>query len=368
MRWIVQQAACVELQEPSAAAYPPAPIWHTHLWTADPPNPNKPRWMSVVAIRHEEDAVAGVSFLDNNRLFTYHVVSTVSLADRHSLKASGSYRLDLLMFDVGSGHVSDQKSWPTRRNFSFARSTAAGLLVRRGDNLISYNQRFEQLGQITIQADPEAYSTIVVSPSGKTVMLNRLLNHASEIEILDPRTLHQQRFIRTLASNAYSLSDLALAVPDTSSQRILVHGFESHALTEVEARFKRGCVAEPIFATDVTIVNALCDVSVVTLSGQVLLQDSPKQETIGPEIAVSRSGDAIAVPLTRGKGGGFWDTDVRMTAISIAVYSIPHRKRVLTIQLSPLPTQNCDFALSPDGSRLAILNDGDLLVYSVPQD
>jgi hypothetical protein len=39
---------------------------------------------------------------------------------------------------------------------------------------------------------------------------------------------------------------------------------------------------------------------------------------------------------------------------------------VLTAEVSPLPKRDYDFSLSPDGSKLAILNDRKVSVYSVP--
>jgi Tol biopolymer transport system component len=74
----------------------------------------------------------------------------------------------------------------------------------------------------------------------------------------------------------------------------------------------------------------------------------------------------IAVSLVEGKGGGFFDTDVRRIGNQIAVYDLSSRERVLTVDVVPLPKNAYDFALSPDGSKLAILNDRKVSVCSVP--
>ncbi|HKF03622.1 MAG TPA: hypothetical protein VKB49_14990, partial [Candidatus Sulfotelmatobacter sp.] len=56
----------------------------------------------------------------------------------------------------------------------------------------------------------------------------------------------------------------------------------------------------------------------------------------------------------------------RATAIHIAVYDLSQKKRILTVSVAPLPKNDYDFALSPDGSKLAVLNDRRASVYSVP--
>jgi len=39
---------------------------------------------------------------------------------------------------------------------------------------------------------------------------------------------------------------------------------------------------------------------------------------------------------------------------------------VLTLDVKPLPKVDFDFALSPDGSKLAILNDRNVTVFLIP--
>jgi hypothetical protein len=48
------------------------------------------------------------------------------------------------------------------------------------------------------------------------------------------------------------------------------------------------------------------------------------------------------------------------------VYDLRRKQRVLTVDVDPLPKNGYDFALSPDGSKLAVLNGRRASVYSVP--
>ena len=55
-----------------------------------------------------------------------------------------------------------------------------------------------------------------------------------------------------------------------------------------------------------------------------------------------------------------------LSALQVAVYDVILKRRVLTVNINPLPTSDYDLALSPDGSQLAILNDHQVSVYPVP--
>jgi hypothetical protein len=106
----------------------------------------------------------------------------------------------------------------------------------------------------------------------------------------------------------------------------------------------------------------------MTTEGKFVLTDhSEKHESFdGGKIAAAQSGAVLAAALAKGKGGGFFDTDVHQTGARIAVYYLSLKRRVLTVEASPVPTCDYDFALSPDGSKLAILNDDTVSVWCLP--
>ena len=60
------------------------------------------------------------------------------------------------------------------------------------------------------------------------------------------------------------------------------------------------------------------------------------------------------------------EASVEVVARNVAVYDLSEKKRALTLEISPPPKNDYDFALSPDGSKLAILTDRRVSVYSVP--
>jgi hypothetical protein len=93
-----------------------------------------------------------------------------------------------------------------------------------------------------------------------------------------------------------------------------------------------------------------------------------KGEKIGlhTKFALPHDGNSLALSLENERD--FWDTGGRLIAIRIAVYNLSSQKRVMVFNVNPLPTTDFDFALSPNGSKLAVLNDRDVSVYAVPTD
>jgi len=107
----------------------------------------------------------------------------------------------------------------------------------------------------------------------------------------------------------------------------------------------------------------------MTTGGELIFQDAfGKYESLEEKTAVAQNGTAIAVCLNRRKGSDFWDTGsgLQIIAMHVLVYDLMLKKRVFTFELAPLPRADLDYALSPDGSRLAVLYDRRLTVCSVP--
>jgi hypothetical protein len=81
------------------------------------------------------------------------------------------------------------------------------------------------------------------------------------------------------------------------------------------------------------------------------------------KVAPAQDGQHVAVMIENFRD--FWDTGGRIISLRAAVYDLSAKKSVMTVSVSP-PKYYYDVALSPDGSKLAILSDDTVSVYSVP--
>jgi hypothetical protein len=75
---------------------------------------------------------------------------------------------------------------------------------------------------------------------------------------------------------------------------------------------------------------------------------------------------ALTLPALKIKKPLFAESRACLDGLQVVVYDLALKKRVLAVNVDPLPKNDYDFSLSPDGSKLAMLNDRDVSVYSVP--
>jgi hypothetical protein len=75
---------------------------------------------------------------------------------------------------------------------------------------------------------------------------------------------------------------------------------------------------------------------------------------------------AFTLPLLKTKRPFLGEPTVCMVGMQVVGFDLNRRKQVIKLDIRPLPKNDYDFALSPDGSQLAILDDGAVSVYAIP--
>lgn len=109
---------------------------------------------------------------------------------------------------------------------------------------------------------------------------------------------------------------------------------------------------------------------VISLNGQIKFRPATlKYEScVGDDLKAIRSsarGDRIAVDMVTRRGGNLTlDISSHVTARRIAVYDIEAGRELVSIAVSPMP-RHFEFDLSPDGRRLAILEDDKVRVIDI---
>jgi hypothetical protein len=179
--------------------------------------------------------------------------------------------------------------------------------------------------------------------------------------------------------HSYSISDTGIAAMDPRQQNIIVTQFGSTVWETLDVGTNQPasavfCANFPTLVTDTRLVN-VCSSGFLLIStdGHVLMTE-PLDKTGSPthppnrNIAISQNSQLIAVSLDRMdvKKHLRSEDNGRRVATHLVLYDLRVRRRVLDVNITPLPERHYDFALSPDGSKLAVLNARNVSVYSVP--
>ncbi len=320
---------------------------------------------------------AGVIFFGG--LVMQYAVTTDSseLSERDSPEVSSPFRLRALLLDASSGTILFQKDWRTRVHDSEVQATAGGVLIRTGGVIRVLSRDFtttKMLGPLpgSQEVDEDRGVITRVSPTGNTIMVERRnqKQHTSELTVFDSNTLQPRQAWKQpfLLNYADSISDSSIA--RKYAQKILVADFGS-ANWKLVAETSGFCsgMNMPSFISNSEIAYGCNGLVVTSTDGRVLMRDDfPKGDSQSKLRSFARGGQfiAIAIETEEIKTHLFREPGVRITARRIVVYDLTQKKNILTINVTPLPQNIFSFALSEDGSKLAILNDRCLSMYRLP--
>ena len=193
----------------------------------------------------------------------------------------------------------------------------------------------------------------------------------SELELLDGKTLdikNRRTTVPSVMGETFAASNTTIAINDNQRRpsHIILSTFDDRVWEQLWNVPETGCVGRFTFVDDKRIAYACKQLWSVPVTGQpVLVESFQKGEGLGPDhkFSVSQDGKSLAMFLENFSDP--WDTGIHVKAMHIAVYDFRNNKRTTTIDVTPLPKTDFDLALSPDGLRLAVLNDRTVTVYSI---
>jgi len=235
-----------------------------------------------------------------------------------------------------------------------------------------------------------------VSPDGKQIIIETALDEQSEakqpaqhkpvrprvkIDFLDAESLSVKNTV--LATGVFELeassSGYADATHNMTGKMWLVRFGPSASERKYLARLKTPCEPNFLFPTNDTLLIGRCtpkgtdySVSVFTLTGHPLWRQRWSQARHVPTLERSEDGSRIAVstitgtagpdsPDSESEDGPGWP-DVEQI---IRVFETASGNTVLSTKAKSVVLKNQNYSLSPDGSRLAVLDGTALEVYDL---
>lgn len=339
--------------------------------------------------------LSGVAFLDDRRLLVHVVSRDLSrLSSRESPEVSSTFRLRAWVIDANSGEMEGLKEWGTRPYNSEVWVTSGGVLVKTGGILKLYSPDFAQARDLPLALDPNGSYFVSVSTSGQTIVISHYLrkeqNYVTHIDVLDARTLKiRGSWDQYPPIFRFSMSDKGFAtVRDGVVAMTELGSAERSKVVTVSAALKRSCAAggagPRVVSDDLIVLRGCKEVLLVTSAGASISLDTfngdgspaasgsrckPYNTETSGKVAVASDGArfvALALPALKIKKPVLGERRTCLDGLWVAVYDLTLKKRILAVNVDPLPENNYDFALSPDGSTLAILSDRKVSVYPVP--
>lgn len=391
------------------------------LWLAGPPPPAAgvpavlhPVWRARVLDRegarklahgsHDGRPKTGLAFMEDGRLVVYAVIPTRPRLEPQAQPGS-AWQLRLSLREPSDGAETDTRAWPTAPISGVftdgAHASRGGLVVQTSETLHFLSARLATIKDWNApELSPEARSSneilhgwghtrVSVSPTRKTVLVyrgTRDLPGYSQVCELDGVSFSIRRCL---------LLDASISWPDTPvSDQVLFYGPGLVSLSGAPVHL--GCVPAPQFvptAGACTIAGQqvgpgmiLGDGRFLTIfqlhpgimsdalalgsfggGGQVLL--APSRTEYVDRFSGSRvdeAGKLAAVTVLRvHPGSAFWDTGDKTLGQRIAIFDLDTKQQVATTEWLPPAKENYDFQISPDGARIAVLEDGEVMMFEI---
>jgi hypothetical protein len=294
---------------------------------------------------------AGVDFLDENSLIVYtvcHVNIALSLRDR--FQATDSNHLKAIILDAATGAVKQRFDWPTHGHRSSVRVLHSGQLLLCRDNLLQTLtpegkvlnslqilkvRVYDQFLVVTSPAiDAMTVTEITSTPEGSLI--------AAGTAVLDSRNLQALARWRD-AGQVWSLAASESTVVGTSQSR--------------PSQFR------PIFLTNSEFAAQTGDyVSLFTSSGELAAKIDRLN---GRGTIVSRDGNVLAAVWAPSAS---FNPETEFSPFGGAgadVYEVAPLRRIASVTFRPTPGPGFDVALSPGGSKLAVIDRLKLTVFAV---
>ena len=342
------------------------PLWHKEVV----PDLNNSRLTGSRLLVDSDQA--GLAFVNDKQLVVYAVDKDIGqLTSRVSPDVSSSFRLHIWLFS-DSGTLINTTVLGTLYKQTAVKAVSGGVLVEAGDTLRLYSNDLGQRRDLPLVPMTRFDRMIVsTSPSGKTILINRFIQSLgfSQLEVVDGKTLVQSYSwkLTPILYQSYSISDTKL-IARGNNRHMFVHSLH-HPLWSLADQIPGPCanMDGPTFITDSLFVYDCDGTSLRSNDGQQLFHYSPEEGTRMGPIVVAGDGREVAVGTQRTKGIDFWDTGkgIKIISMEIVVYDLKLKKRLCKIGVTSIPNNDFAYSLSQDGSKLAVLNDRNISMYSI---
>jgi hypothetical protein len=322
-----------------------------------------------------------VAFLDDGAL----AVSFYRKNDQPGLSRRGSTPGSEVLFhsvllDPVAGNVKSERTWGNAGNSNGLLALENGSFLIQDDVWVKvYSREMKELASKKLEVPGDILPRFAASPSGRSLYefqdwYDAKRGWLTRIDMLDPATLATKKSKLTPGHKFESVSDTRVVYLPTASSdalRLFVSNMEDSAPAKRPELFdpnsstardlsKSRCKSATFIDDTILAISGDCPFVILIRSGEEFDEIHSAEYRVGGEIRPSRGGQRFVFSRTNMK-----DRPSRITSLEICVYDLAQHKIVFTTPVVPLPQQKFAFAISPDGSLLAVQTDGLVHVWRV---
>lgn len=325
-------------------------------------------------------------FRDDNTVVATFVTreGEPTLSKRDQSDTNLPLRLRAIFLDARTGKIVSTEAWPTESRFARIVDVDNGnFITERGDLLTLYSSQAKELRKLSLPPVEPDYLTFWrsgASPTGRNILFA-----TPKPRDTSPRpwiwvsasTLEIARSWNEVQSGDVAISDNTIAMiacrfyPDRCKPRVEVRGLTTDwkTIAASEQRFSSPYLGEETvfrFLNEDMIFVSGHPWRVLQTDGAVILTEKPPFE--GNTAIAARSGQRFVVPFFQWKGGfAALDIGAHGELKNVSVYDAPFHECSYKLKMKgPKIRESANFALSPDGSKLAILYDESVYVFQLP--
>jgi hypothetical protein len=323
---------------------------------------------------------APVAFLDDETL----AVSFFEKNDHPGLSRrdgtpGGRFLFHSVLLNPVTGGVIGQRTWGNAGYWDSLLPLQNGnFFVQSDEWLMIYSKELREITRRKVEVPGDLYPRYSVSPSGRSLYefmdaYDVKRGWLTTVNLLDTVTLEprQSKLTPGHADETVSDGQVVYSVVNQRNELVLfVYNADGSSPPGGPTLLKKGnklagllsrsgCKSETFVDNTVLAVTGDCPLLLLLESGQkIALLQSPRGYRFGGEVQPSRHRRRFA--FVRSQNSGEYSP---VASIEVSVYDLDGQAEIFVAKMAPVPKLKFAFALSPDGSLLAVQTDGLLRVW-----
>lgn len=325
-----------------------------------------------------------ICFSENNSLIatflTREAVTTLRQRDRST--EGLPLRLHAVFFDATAGKVRAVREWSASEPRGGIVTTRGGrFVVVAPGRMLLYSPNLELLREFKLPTDqnpPFDLAGVYSSASGGSILLQYNERGTYHFQWIDPDALQPVRSWAellawiTVADNQLVFSKEAYTKSTGFVTEVLIRGVDGPSRTVCRSQNGQGdCDGSPQFVSNEILALLMPHgVTLIRTDGARVFRTGFNQDDwTGREVLPSANGRRFALAIWAHKGGSeLFDVSSHSVLRRIVVFDIPSRQWVYVLNGKRQKIKTiAGLALSADGSLMAILTDGVVKVYRLPE-